>query len=173
MDRSAFESADPIVDRIAEMIEEIMDSEQLSAVRQALAELSEAVRSRYFVSLNVTVEAFDPERPHPLPLLTTAICTSPGKPPYKTWGDSSRQNYVVNGEIQVVPHDRCPRCYGVWDFKFKNPSCSECAAELGRDVKVLLDTDVCPYCEEGHISMSAPECDRCGHQVDPAVVVWE
>jgi Zn-finger nucleic acid-binding protein len=172
MDKVAFESADPFVDRIAEMIGQIMDSDQLSAVRHALVQLSEAVGSRYSVSLNVTVEVFDPDRAQALPLLTTGLSTTGGQPPYKTWGDSSPQRYTVSGEIQVVPHDRCPKCHGTWDFKFKHTSCSGCGAALGKEVKVLLDSDVCPHCEEGHISMSAPECDKCGYRVDPAYVVW-
>jgi hypothetical protein len=79
---------------------------------------------------------------------------------------------VVEGDIEVVPHDRCPKCYGVWDFKLTNPSCLECGATLGREVKLLLDSDVCPYCEEGKVSMTAPVCDKCGQRIDPGIVVW-
>ena len=172
MDKSSFESADPIVDRLADMISQALDSAQFEGIRQALAELSEAVGQRYSVNLNVNVEVFDPERGHPLPLLMTGLCTSEGKPPYQVWGDSSPQKYVVDGEMQVVPHDRCPRCHGVWDFKFQNRSCPECDATLGETVKVLLDTDVCPHCEEGEVSMSSPVCRKCGFQVDPTQVVW-
>ena len=131
MDRSSFESADPIIDQLAELIDQTLDSDQLSAVRQALVQLSEAIGPRYSVNLSVIIDVFDPERPHALPLLTTGLSTSEGKTPYRTWGDSTPQKYVSEGEIQVVPHDRCPRCYGVWDFKFKNPVCSGCGATLG------------------------------------------
>ena len=122
MDRSTFESANPFLDEIALTLDELLDSDHFSAVRLALARLSEAVGARYSVNLNVSVEVFDAERSHALPLLTTGLSTSEGKPPYKTYGDSTPQKYVVNGEIQVVPHDRCPKCYGLWDFKFKNPT---------------------------------------------------
>jgi hypothetical protein len=172
MDRSHFESADPIVDRLAEMIEKLIESEGQSDLRQALTQLSEAVGSRYSVSLNVTIEVFDPERGHALPLLKTGLGISESQPPYVTWGDSSPQKYIVNGEMQIVPHDRCPKCHGDWDFKFKHPNCSECGATLGKEVKVLLDTDVCPHCESGHISMSAPKCDKCGYCVDPNYIAW-
>jgi Zn-finger nucleic acid-binding protein len=74
----------------------------------------------------------------------------------RTWGDSTSQKYVSGGEIQVVPHDRRPRCYGVWDFRFKDPACPGCGATLGRDVKVPLDTDVCPSCEGDDVSMTTP-----------------
>jgi hypothetical protein len=172
MDRSSFESADPIIDQLAEMVDQVLDSDPFEAIRQALARLSEAVGSRYSVNFTVSVDVLDPGRSNRLPLLTTGFSTSEGKPPFRTWGDSSPQKYVVDGEMQVVPHDRCPRCHGLWDFKFRQPSCPGCGATLGRDVKILLDADVCPHCEEGHVSMSSPVCDRCGDRVDPALVVW-
>jgi hypothetical protein len=172
MDRSSFESADPILDEMATIVDQLLDSDQFSAVRLALARLSEAVGPRYSVCLNVCVEVFDEERPHALPLLTTGLSTSKGQTPYKTFGDSTPQRYVVDGDIQVVPHDRCPRCYGLWDFKFNNPSCSGCGATLGQEVKLLLDTDVCPFCEEGKVSMTDSACAKCGQRIDPDLVVW-
>ena len=131
MDQSSFESADPILDEMAAMIVQLLDSSQFSAVRLALVHLSEAVGPRYSVNLNVCVEIFDEERSHALPLLTTGLSTSEGKPPYKTFGDSTPQRYLVDGDIQVVPHDRCPKCYGLWDFKLNNPSCSGCGGLWG------------------------------------------
>jgi hypothetical protein len=172
MDRRTFESLEPLLDEMAELIEQILDSDRSSALRVLLTRLSEVVGPRCSVNLDVTIDVFDEERLQPLPLLTTGLMTYEGKPPHRTWGDSTPQKYVVGGEIQVVPHDRCPRCYGAWDFKFKQPSCPGCGATLGRDVKLLLDTDVCPFCEEGKVSMTEPLCDRCGHQVDPENVVW-
>ena len=172
MDRSTFESADPIIDEMGAMLNELLDSDRFSALRLALARLSEAVGPRYSVNLNVSVDIFDAERSNALPLLTLGLSTSKGESPYKTYGDSTPQKYVVNGEIQVVPHDRCPHCYGVWDFKLNHPSCSECGATMGKEVKLLLDTDVCPFCEEGKVSLTAPVCDKCGHQIDPDQVVW-
>ncbi len=172
MDRSTFESADPILDEIAVTLDELLDSDQFSAVRLALARLSEAVGARYSVNLNVSVDVFDAERSNALPLLTLGLSTSQGKSPYKIYGDSTPQKYVVQGEIQVVPHDHCPKCYGMWDFKFKNLTCSECGATMGQEVKLLLDTDVCPFCEEGKVSLTAPVCDKCSHRIDPSVVVW-
>jgi hypothetical protein len=172
MDRSTFESANPILDEIADKLDGILNCDEFSAVRLALARLSEMVGSRYSVNLNVCVDIFDAERSNALPLLNVGLSTSKGEPPYKTFGDSTAQKYVVDGEIQVVPHDRCPRCYGVWDFKFKHSTCSECGAILGREVKLLLDTDVCPFCEEGAVSMNIPTCAKCGQRIDPGVVVW-
>jgi hypothetical protein len=172
MDRSSFEAAEPIIEQMADLIDQTLNSAQLAALHQALTRLSEALGPSYSVSVNVNIEVFDRERPHPLPLLQTGLCTSEGATPYRTWGDSTSQKYVVDGHIQVVPHDHCPRCYGIWDFKFKNQTCRDCGATLGQDVKVLLDSDVCPDCEKGTVSMSAPVCSRCGYHVDPNLVTW-
>jgi hypothetical protein len=172
MDRSTFESADPILEEMAATLDQLLDADEFTAVRLTLARLSETVGSRYSVNLNMCVEVFDAERPHALPLLTTGLSTSKGEPPHKTYGDSTPQKYVVDGEMQVVPHDRCPMCYGLWDFKLDHPSCSECGATMGREVKLLLDTDVCPFCEDGKVSLSAPVCVKCGQRIDPGVVVW-
>jgi hypothetical protein len=172
MDRSTFESADPILDEIGAMLDELLDSDRFAAPRLALDRLSEDVGPRYSVNLKVSVDVFDADRSNALPLLTLGLSTSKGETPFKTHGDSTPQKYVVNGEIQVVPHDRCPHCYGVWDFKLNHPSCSECGATMGQEVKLLLDSDVCPFCEKGKVSLTAPECDECGHRIDPSVVVW-
>jgi hypothetical protein len=172
MDQSSFEAADPILDEIGDMVDDLLDSDQLSFIRLALARLSEAVGPRYSVNLNLTLEVFDETRPHALPLLTTGLTTSGGKPPYKASGDSSPHRYVVDGDIQVVPHDRCPKCYGLWDFKLNNPSCSECGATMGQDVKMLLDSDVCPFCEEGTVSLTNPACTKCEQAINPDHVVW-
>ena len=72
----------------------------------------------------------------------------------------------------IVPHDYCPKCWDRWDFKWKNPSCGHCGATLGKEVKILLDTDICPYCELGNVTAAKPTCDRCGYQVDSSAVVW-
>jgi hypothetical protein len=43
---------------------------------------------------------------------------------------------------------------------------------MGREVKLLLDTDVCPFCEEGKVSLIAPVRDRCGQKIDHGTEIW-
>lgn len=76
MDRSTFEPSEPILDEIAANFDELLDSDQFSAVRNALARLSEAIGHGYSVNLNVCVEVFDSERTNPLPLLNMGLSTS-------------------------------------------------------------------------------------------------
>jgi hypothetical protein len=90
------------------VVDRTLDSARLSAVRQALAKLSEAVGLRYSVSLDVIVDVVDPDRPHALPLLTTGLSTSGGKPPHRTWGDSTSQKYVTGGRSRSSPTTTAP-----------------------------------------------------------------
>jgi len=172
MDKQTFEIADPIVDEIADAATVLLESAGAASLRSLLTKLQEAIGSRYLVGLRLDVDVFDTEKDRCLPLLQTGMSGFGNDKPYQTWGDSTPQRYIVGGEVLVVPHDRCPQCWEGWDFKFDHPSCSHCGATLGRDVKLLLDTDVCPFCEDGKVSMSDPICSKCGHQVDPDTVVW-
>lgn len=172
MDPVTFSAADPLVDKIADIVDSVLLSDQLASLRQALEELGKAVGPRYSANLTVIVDVFDRERKKALPLLNIGLCTTDNGPPYRAWGDSTPQRYLVNCEIQVVPHDHCPKCLEIWDFKFENRTCQHCGTTLGKDCKVLLDSDVCPNCEKGSVSMNNPVCDKCGYQVDLSLVVW-
>jgi hypothetical protein len=39
-------------------------------------------------------------------------------------------------------------------------------------VKILLDTDVYPNCDEGEVSVSHPRCRKCGSEVELSQVTW-
>lgn len=172
MDPSTFSAADPFVDKIADLVDAALTSDQLASLRQVLEELGKVVGPRYSANLTVVLDVFDREREMAMPLLNTGLSAADDGPPYRTWGDSSPQRYLVEGEIQVVPHDYCPKCWGIWDFKFEHRTCQQCGTMLGQDCKVLLDSDVCPHCEKGKVSMSQPVCDQCGYEVDLSVVAW-
>ena len=171
MDKTAFEIADPIVDEIADAVTEMLES-QTEKLRSLLTQLNKAIGSRYAVSLDVSVGVCDMEKERSLPLLQTGLSGFGGEEPYQTWADSTPQRYVVDGEMLIVPHDRCPKCWEVWDFKFKHPACRHCGATMGKEVRLLLDNDVCPFCEKGTVSMTKPVCDKCGYHVDPDTVTW-
>jgi hypothetical protein len=172
VDPNTFEVADPLVDEVADLVDVALLSEQLAGLRKALDELGKAIGPRYSASLNVTIDIFDRERGKAMPLLNTGLSATDDGPPFRTWGDSSPQRYLVNGEIQVVPHDHCPKCWEQWDFKFENLTCPHCGTTLGQDCKVLLDSDVCPHCDEGSVSMTKPVCDKCGYKLDMNLVAW-
>lgn len=172
MDQSTFRTAASHLDELADSVDAVLASAALKKLRDQLAELGKALGQRYSVSLDMVVQVFDRDKERGMPLPTTGLSTSDAGDVYRTWSDSTSQRYLTDGEIQVVPHDRCPRCWGEWDFKFQHPQCTSCGAVWGAEVKVLLDTDICPSCEEGRVTMTAPVCERCGFAVDPAMVVW-
>ena len=172
VDPATFEAADPIVDKIADAVDAALLSDQLADLRHLLQDLGKALGQRYSAELNVSIQIFDRELQRAVPLLNTGLSTTDDGPPYRAWGDSTPQRYLVGNEIQVVPHDRCPRCWDEWGFKFENPVCEHCGTTLGQDCKVLLDSDVCPNCERGKVSMTNPTCDQCGTKVDLDFVAW-
>lgn len=169
MDPDTFNALDPHLDAIAELADQHLAAPEFQRV---LSEIIKVLGERYGVGINLTVDVFDEDGHRSLPLLNTGLCALFGREPYRTWGDSTSQRYVVAEGIRVVPHDRCPDCWEAWDFKWKNPSCSHCDTTLGENCKILLDTDVCPHCEEGKVSVTKPRCDKCGFEIDPRTVVW-
>ena len=172
MDASTFEIADKFTDDIAEAVDEFLGSPESEKLRNLLMQMGKALGNRYSVTFDFRVEVFDGEKERNLPLLSMGLSAMEGREPFSVTGDSSPHRYVVEGEIQVVPHDRCPKCWGEWDFKFKFPTCEQCGASMGKEVKLLLDSDECPFCGDGTVTVSKPVCDKCGFEVDPATVVW-
>ena len=172
MDKSTFEAADPFIDELADLSDEMLTSNELARMREALTQLGKTLGERYSVSLSVIVDVYDRDEERNLPLLNRGLSTSEGGEPYRTFGDSSPERYIVDGETQIVPHDRCPKCWNAWDLKWEHHSCPHCDAVLGWNCKILLDTDRCPNCDGSTVSMSKPVCDKCGFQIDPTLVVW-
>jgi hypothetical protein len=172
MDKITFEAADPIIDEVADAASVLLQDDSLKEMCRLLNNLKAAVGSQYDISLSLNVDIFDEAKNRTMPLLQTGLSGFGGEKPFQTWGDSSPHRYIADGEILIVPHDRCPKCWEPWDFKFMHPVCANCGATLGVDVKVLLDSDVCPSCEKGKVSMSQPVCKECGYRVDPKMVTW-
>jgi len=172
MDQNSFNNIDPLLDDIADLVNTLLDSNALIEIKQKLSELAAIVAPEQIIEFGVNLELFDPSRGSPLPLLSTGLSVPHGSSAFRTSGDSTPQRYVVDGEIQVVPHDRCPKCWGSWDFKFHTLSCPACETTLGENCKVLLDSDVCPHCGEGQVTVTDLTCDQCGYYVDPTMATW-
>jgi hypothetical protein len=161
MDPASFNAIQPLLDKIAENAEQQLGTPEL---RLVLSNLSQILGKELTVSFNFTVDVFDEAKERSLSLLTTGVSADAGKEPYRTWGDSTPQRYVVAEGIQVVPHDRCPGCWEVWDFKLQNPTCCHCGATLGENCN--------PWCQQGKVTVAKPRCDQCGLVVDPRIAVW-
>lgn len=171
MNPEQFQKTDPLLDKLAEELGNWIESTDSSEVRETLAQLSKLLGGRS-ISLDMTVGVFDPDRGNTLPLLQVGLSSSDGSPAYETSADSTPMRYLANGEMIVVPHDRCPCCWAAWDFKDLHPACPSCGVQLGEEVKFLIDSDVCPHCENGSVTPTNPQCDECGFKVNPAHVAW-
>ena len=43
---------------------------------------------------------------------------------------------------------------------------------LGKNCKLLLDSDECPNCQKGKVTVEKPRCDECGFVVDRLTAAW-
>lgn len=172
MDRSTFDAIDSLIEDVADLLEKLLESETGGLLKEKLVAINAISGAQRSVTLDFRVEVFEEDRTGTLPLLSTGLACSSDGTPYRTWNDSTPQRYLLNGEMLVVPHDYCPACWGLWDFKFENPQCPECGIKLGDDVKVLLDSDVCPHCERGKVGVDHPKCTECGYEVNLRYVAW-
>jgi len=167
-----FKKLDPLSDSINEKFDELHQNGAFEEILRMLKEATGQLPDTYSVSFDIRMNVFDADREMSLSLLTTGFSTSKGDDPYRHHGDSSPQKYWVNGQMCTVPDEYCPHCWGAWVFKFKRPICPDCGYELGKQVKYLLDNDVCPFCQEGKTTVDNPTCDKCGFEVDKKKVVW-
>ncbi len=107
-----------------------------------------------------------------LRVLEQALSSNGGGEPLRCHGDVFFARYLVDGEIHWVPDDVCPRCWEEWSFKLSQTFCSWCGSSLGREIKFLLDTGVCPACREGTVSPEEPECSKCDFVAEGSMVAW-
>jgi hypothetical protein len=163
---------EPLLDRVADKLQAVLESAEFQTIRENFQKVAAALPESFSLTLNFNLEVFDEKREQSIKLLQMGLTTNGGKPPYVCWGDCTLQRYVVNGEICQLPHDYCPSCWGIWDFKEKHRTCPCCGVQMGKDVKILLDSDVCPNCEKGKVGIDNPTCSRCGQAVDLSIVTW-
>ena len=173
MKENEFKTLDEVADVTADAAETWLTSTQLAELKQAMQQALAKLPKQYSIELGVELRVFDEQREKCVRLLTTGLnANNASEEPYVATGDSTVQRYITDGEICQLPHDYCPHCWGSWDFKLLHRQCPECGYALGKDVRLLLDTDVCPNCESGTVTSTNPNCDQCGLQLDPSWVTW-
>ena len=171
MKQSEFRQLEPTVNKIQDIIDEMLNTGHFTQIKELLAEAIGELPDNYSLNLDIDFSVFDNQREKVIQLLQTGLTTSEGEP-YQHSADTSPLKYMVDGEMCIVPEEFCPHCWGEWQFKFKHTTCPECGYELGKQVKYLLDDDTCPCCQEGAVTIDRPVCDSCGYEVDPKRVVW-
>lgn len=172
MDVDTFENTNRLADFVFKEIQTLQNEHRLSRIKAKLDEIAADLPHGYSITVNFSVEVFDENREKAIKLLDTGISCTDHSQPYFSSGESPPAKYIVDGFMMKVPHDYCPNCWAPWGFKLKNRQCKECGYRLGGEIKLLIDTDQCPECEEGRVSFTAPHCDRCSFSADPHLVVW-
>ena len=101
-------------------------------LREMLVRFTGSLPSELSANLSCSVTVCDSEREACLSFVNMGLGVSAAGEVFPTSGDSTAHRYVVNGQIEVVPNDVCPKCYGEWDFKFENPHCRQLDRMDGR-----------------------------------------
>lgn len=171
MKQKQFEFLDSLTDSVDEFVHDWLASDSAKPLMEQLRQATEDFPD-IILGLSVQLLVSNETKKDSLRLLTTGVQASDGKPAYVCHGDSSISRYVCDGEICVTPHDQCPNCWSDWGFKETNRTCPDCGYQLGNQVKFLLDSDCCPYCELGTVTAESPTCTRCDHEVDLTIVQW-
>lgn len=172
MKEAEFNTLTPLLEHVHEKISAFLESSELHDLRTELQETAARLPKSMAITLNVIVEVFDEEREASINLLETGITSSGETPAYRSGGQAPIQRYVVNGEIYQLPEDQCPACWEMWALKDMHRTCDFCEVTFGKEVKILLDGDMCPHCGNRGISASSPFCTECGYEPDPEIVMW-
>ncbi|WP_010588361.1 hypothetical protein [Schlesneria paludicola] len=172
MDQRTWEQVEPQLAEMASELERLLASPDATKLRDMLAKVSRTMPRHHSASLNCALEIFDSQREKSFPVLTIGMGVSELGEVFSTLGESGSHRYIVNGEIEVVPQDRCPKCLDEWGFKWICHQCPHCDAQLGVNCWMLLDSDRCPNCEDGTVSADDPHCHQCGVFIDPKFVRW-
>lgn len=172
MKNTEFKILDSLADAVNDKIDSLKKAGEFDELLKKLEETSGQLPEDFSVSFDIQLNVCDGNREKMVPILRTGFNTCQGQETYRHYGDTVQQKYLVDGEMCIIPDDYCPNCWGEWDFKFKHSTCSGCGYKLGGQVKYLLDDDVCPWCQEGKVSIDNPICDKCEQQVDDDLVVW-
>ena len=167
-----FDRLDELAEMVSNKVHKLYEDGTFSEISKKIKDISKDIEDDYSISVDFQVNVFDTSKEKSLRILTIGICSSGNNEPYLAYGDATRCRYLVDGHIKKVPHDFCPNCWEVWDFKLRNHICPGCGYEMGNQIKLLLDTDVCPNCEKGKVSIEKTQCDDCGFVVDRNMVNW-
>jgi len=118
MDAEVAAKIEPILDEIADTLEELLSHDVASRLRSSLEQLMAEHETPYSVLLDCRLEVGMENSGDfkSIPLIQSGLSVGP-KGCCVCWGDSTPHRYVADGKISVVPHDRCPRCWELWDNK--------------------------------------------------------
>lgn len=172
MNSKDYADCEKLADKMLDLFEAQYEQGDFDAIEQELAKISARLEERYQVSARITFEIFDKTKEKTILLADTGITAVGGEEPEVFSEADSADSYIVDGEVVRIPHSYCPVCWGDWETKKDNKACPSCGAAMGRKVKLLLDTGMCPHCGEGKVSRANPTCPRCFTQIGESEIHW-
>ena len=118
MDQNTWNAIDPQLDEIAEELGRILSSSEAKRLREMLVRFTGSLPSELSANLSCSVTVCDSEKEACLSLVNMGLGVSASRrlgvsaagEVFPTSGDSTVHRYVVNGQIEVVPNDVCPKC---------------------------------------------------------------
>lgn len=175
MGPNGFESVQQAIDKIDAIVHQMIDrdTEEMRMIQASIRELGQKLGGDYSASISLCLTVKDQFRTRELPFDILTFTSDRGEEPYDSTEESSPQRYVIGDAECVVPRDRCPRCWQSWPHKFQHPYCPHCDLKLGNECTVIVESEECPQCEDGTVSVERPVCDECGHEVDLRSIVWD
>jgi hypothetical protein len=124
------------------------------------------------LSIGIDLKIYDGRREKVLELYTAGTQVfQDGEQSHFSGGDAN-EKFLLNGNIEVAPNGHCPMCYEEWPFKENKEACPNCSTTLGKELKFLIDNDICPHCNEGKVTRTSLVCDQCDFAVDPDLTTW-
>lgn len=163
-------------DELAVLVEErflqLIEQGAFADIEPKLMALAGGDNESQAVTLSLQFKLTDSEREEEVVVNETGRAYLNNGETYNFNGGDAAIRYLCDGEIKVFQHSRCPHCWSEWEDKHLNPVCPVCEYELGNQVKLLIDDDICPYCLEGKVSQQEPRCSSCGEQIEEKFVSW-
>lgn len=172
MDVQTYDATNTLADYLVDELKRLFEEGKLADFEAKLKAAGKSLPEGCSLSLNFSVEVFDPAKDKALKTSDAGLEFDREHPPHFLTYAPTPAKYVVDGVIRKVPHDHCPHCWSRWNFKSKFRECPTCGYQMGREIKLLLDSDICPHCENSKISFAHPQCEACGFVVDKNLVTW-
>jgi Zn-finger nucleic acid-binding protein len=173
MENEKFLKLDKIADDVHDKFKKLNELGEFDEIKEKIQEVLKSIPEKYSIDLGLSLAIHDLERIKTIDIYSIGLTGIGQEPKMFEYGDGYQFNrYLSNGNIVEIPHSYCPNCWGDWDFKSPGDSCPDCNVTFGKEVKLLLDSNECPNCENGKVSQTNPYCDSCDFEASDDIVIW-
>ena len=171
MTPEAFQTALVIAEEIRQEVYRVFRKKRGVKLREALGRLKElgGMEIMPYVQVQVGVLVRKPQKGIVFGGIDVSYCDDHEL--FIVERDPTPRTFLLGEELVTVPDHQCPKCLGERRLDFRNMGrCPECGAELGSEMRIVIDNDACPFCEEKRDSGSSDVCN-CGFDWNSEYVV--